>query len=1220
MDNGSSYTSKRKRDVIMRWLHISDLHFGYNAATVQTMREKLLNMAGSIKPINCIFITGDLRYAKETPSEYPEDAKQFIQELQKALDVKPQDTFIVSGNHDINRSDELTAVIEAAAKKYTTTNGSISTGTLDLIQSGRKPFLELYQQICEREEPGWHYCIPRNDFNIICLNTSLFCCKDGETGNLVVGSELLNQLSQNVDNSKPGIVLAHHDFDELRLEEQGNLELCLKDMGAVLYLCGHKHVALGHLQNTRRGNQDLHVFLCGTNMDKDPHLEHTSMDIFVGEMYEGSKQGYVQAYKWSSECKGWIPDSEFSYQQNGALDGKRYFPAETRPLSLKPLNQDVLAEYKCYLRGQCSEIELNGLPTNSEDISRRYALERIFVPLSFLKFSSYEKQESSEHSIGVDDLENLEFREPGRREELTQSLDQLIPESGVFRYFILSDPGGGKTTLLKWIASVYSFPEEYGTVETHLPRRELFPIWIRCRDILANSRPTIWNTIENIARKGEWLPCNSMADDFIAIIQHHIENGTALLLIDGLDEIGSESDRQYFVDQLHIFAERYQTVSIIVTSRITGFSIVTKRDFPGFAHLKISELSPEDVKRLCVNWYQIVYGEKEEAQGKALELGSRITEDERLYRLARNPLMLTTLLLVERRVGRLPIKRASLYDEAVQVLLETWNTSGHWHQKVDLAEAKYQLAYVAFHMMSKHSKRINKTELTKTLRKARGDFSDLITGTETIPTFIQHIEGRSALLIQKGFEKMENEQSNIAVYEFQHLTFQEYLAAYAVVERCYPTSDDIDVGQVGDVLKPYLTDRTMKEVIALAAVLNRSCAKNLTEELIQNLNSTEISFNDCAEMRELLLQFLADEVQLKAELVEEALKACFSEVIMYSEVSYLRQILEGRYGNQLRDFFVNADRKRNQEYDHWGSIPSLLTGEITNAYQFFLDSVDSEDDRQRARAVSVLANALWCDRERVMDQIDEDTQESLAQKIWEICKDENYYVKKEAFYVMRYADFICTPEDMSKYLSLSIDCLNKHERAILMISIANIPFQDYKAPTITCDTKLTKQAFEKACGTVEKFKIFTSSSYSELLLFVFSVVLACSNDQDISQLFSFVQEKRKDILQKNRIALRQLYRYDRVFAQVLHSSILMDTSRTEEQKRIIQEHILNVDLETYTNRVIRSSMRLPDYIDYSLLVEDPSVFEKDFSGISIEEISEYIHARFKEIKTPLSIS
>lgn len=106
-------------------------------------------------------------------------------------------------------------------------------------------------------------------------------------------------------------------------------------------------------------------------------------------------------------------------------------------------------------------------------MGRKYALERIFVPLAFKRYE--EQDEKAAHEI----LEA--FREPDTAEEGQLAahgkakadipLEELIPASGYVWRFILSDPGEGKTTLLKRIASVYSQGEDCGVVINYIAGR-----------------------------------------------------------------------------------------------------------------------------------------------------------------------------------------------------------------------------------------------------------------------------------------------------------------------------------------------------------------------------------------------------------------------------------------------------------------------------------------------------------------------------------------------------------------------------------------------------------------------------------------------------------------------------------------------------------------------------------------------------------------------------
>ena len=1195
----------------MRWLHISDIHFGYDSATVEKMREKLIQNAGDIGPVDCIFITGDLRYGKTEHTAYPPETLTFIQQLQAAYAVKPEDTFVVPGNHDVNRDDVLQAGIERAAQRYTTSDGTISEETLKYIRSQRQPFLDLYKEICGREEPDWHYCIQKDGFNIICLNTALFCCRDGEDGSLVVGSRLLHELGKKVDSSLPGIVLAHHDFEVLRQDEQQQLELTLKEMGAELYLCGHKHVALARTQNTYRADRELNVFLCGTSMDKDPNLEQTDMDIFVGQIDKTGKKGYVQAYKWNYRCHDWLLDVDFSYPQNKATDGRRFFPANARPQPPKPLNKNVLEKYRQYICAQCGEIDLNGLPINQEDAGRKYALGRIFVPLTFKQFKGRSEETVYEiPEIGPEaEVDIEEWLASYRKERKEIVLSELIPIEGNFRRFVLSDPGGGKTTLLKRIASVYSAQAECDAADENLPQRELFPIWIRCRDISVGGRPTVWNVIENVARLGEWAPGDSAPEDFISQVAYHIERGTALLLIDGLDEIGSDTDRRHFVDQLSIFAENNPSANMIVTTRITGFSVITREKFQGFEQFEISPLRKKDIESLCVKWYHIVYGESAESEERAKTLAERITGDERILRLARNPLLLTTLLLVERRVGKLPTKRTALYDEAIQVLLETWNQAGHEHEKVDLEEAKYQLSYVAFHMIINHAKRIGKTELHKLIREFRQNFSELVSQGESVSDFIKKIEKRSALLIQKGYEEVETGKTE-AVYEFQHLTFQEYLAAYAVANRCCPGQREDNYGAE---LKPYLSDTSMKETIALSAKLERFCAKELADELIGRLASGA-GFGERARLRALLLQFAADEVPLKDDVVDKIFAVCFQKILTNQDIKIIRQILEGRYKDKLVARFEQMDQENYGGYAHTVPISLILLKEVADPYQYYMEHRLSTSVQQ-VKAISVLGCATWVNSGQIFRKLDETQRSELKAELLAFLESDNRYVRAEALGILRVFWLRNEAEDMSQYIEGCIKYINdfKEKPPYLNEPLLALKLRDIRLET---HAPVDREAFRKICAESRSDGVVPPEEYEELLGLALIAVVARADSECLTDIFSLLGEKKYDLVVCDHLLLGRLIHLDYRLSETTQHVILHDPSRyTEEQKRIIQKHILETDLKSAQQLKQQVEAGEDDgvfsYNDCSLL--DGSSFSLSCTENSLDEVIEYITKRLEAL-------
>ena len=103
--------------------------------------------------------------------------------------------------------------------------------------------------------------------------------------------------------------------------------------------------------------------------------------------------------------------------------------------------------------------------------------------------------------------------------------------------------------------------------------------------------------------------------------------------------------------------------------------------------MHIRPFTSDQVERFVHNWYSIVETGKardpEQAEGIATEkadhLVKRLQEPDfrarRVFELTRNPLLLTNICLVHRHRGGLPRRRARLYEECIDVLLEHWRAA-----------------------------------------------------------------------------------------------------------------------------------------------------------------------------------------------------------------------------------------------------------------------------------------------------------------------------------------------------------------------------------------------------------------------------------------------------------------------------------------------------------------------------------------------------------------
>ncbi|MFF9359893.1 restriction endonuclease [Streptomyces griseoluteus] len=543
-------------------------------------------------------------------------------------------------------------------------------------------------------------------------------------------------------------------------------------------------------------------------------------------------------------------------------------------------------EYLRYLLSEYGEFTLEGFPVDQHLGSKSIELEELYVP-QFLE--SVEEESEADQSTPVNN----------RKER--QSLSRVLEQENAFT--ILGPPGSGKSTLIKRLATGYADPERLARISDGLPATNKLPLVLRCRE-LQGSTASLVEMLRGIPERAE-MP--SIKTPFIALVDKSVKDGSALIMIDGLDEFPTVSDRARFLRQLRTFMMRYPLCTVVVTSREAGFREVAGFVSERFAKYRIAELRNEDILSLTVAWHRQVHGDNQAARTRALELVDKIIQTDRVRRLAVNPLLLTTLLLVQRWVGDLPRKRSVLYEKAIELLLMTWNVEGH--EPLDLDEVKPHLAYLAHSMTVSGKQRISHTEMLALFRKARSELEEVLGYCTTSPQeLLRRIEFRSSLLNLVGYAIHDGTLEPI--YEFKHLTFQEYLAAVAIAQAWHEGSS-YDGGSV-DEIREHVFDPSWREVIALYGVLSGRRGRSVIQLLCDLAESYdrergEVDDSESAEHEEdlversqnglkyLLYQCLVDEVQATSELVERALDL----VVAYVDEGDYDALLTGRYGQQL---------------------------------------------------------------------------------------------------------------------------------------------------------------------------------------------------------------------------------------------------------------------------------------------------------------------------------
>lgn len=528
-------------------------------------------------------------------------------------------------------------------------------------------------------------------------------------------------------------------------------------------------------------------------------------------------QGFVEPVSYGaahSDLPGFI-NSLVGSRNIGRATRKKPNKQTTSTLS----HMEVLEAYRTFLLKDCGQMTIEGMRADMDMAQRKFDLEKLFIPL---------KVSLCKPEVAAND--------PDREQKLLEWSNQNrdpFPFGEVFaahkHLALLALPGGGKSLLLKRLVVAYCDSKRRTTSDDKLPNLDLVPVLIRCREWREHIHRPILTLLENMPTITGQPSLRGLGDALVPLLK----SGRVLLLVDGLDEIHDDAQRSTFVENLEKFLGDYEKIRLVVTSREAGFRLIAPNLARFCERRSIAPLDDSAISALCVHWHRLMIGETQESISEAQMVASHLMSDTSLRRLAENPLLLTMLLVVKHGAGRLPPDRVSLYGRAVEVLLDTWNIKGH--EALNLKEAVPQLACVAFQLMQAGKQTATESELLQLLAEARDKVDQIRRyATDTPDKFLRRVELRSSLLVEAGTQQEHGR--TVPFYQFRHLTFQEYLAAVAVVEGHY-----LDFSQGDTVITPlarFVTSEEWKEVIPMAAVLARKQAEPLISALVAETNKT----------------------------------------------------------------------------------------------------------------------------------------------------------------------------------------------------------------------------------------------------------------------------------------------------------------------------------------------------------------------------------------------
>ncbi|CAM5625874.1 NACHT domain-containing protein [Streptomyces narbonensis] len=360
--------------------------------------------------------------------------------------------------------------------------------------------------------------------------------------------------------------------------------------------------------------------------------------------------------------------------------------------------------------------------------------------------------------------------------------------------------GAGKTTLVQWLTTAAA-AEKPADGMGYLHGRVPFVLPLRALTRHGERLPSPTGFLS--AAGCPLTPPEGWADRVLAA-------GRGLVLVDGIDEI-PEDERGRARDWLRGLLDTYEGNRWLVTSRPTA----VRDDWlapEGFTELTLSPMNGAEVTTFVRRWHRAAGPEAEPYEQALLDA---LRSAEHVAQLATNPLMCGLICALHRdRRGFLPRGRKALYEAALSMLLSRRDRerdmgapSGLVLDEAPQIQLIQRLAYWLTlngrtTLDRAHAESIV-TEAVPAVQEASAHPPGLV---------FTHLLHRSGLLREPTADTVE----------FVHRTFQDYLAAKALV-------DHWDIG----VLVRHATDDQWEDVIRMAVghARPRECAEILRELL-----------------------------------------------------------------------------------------------------------------------------------------------------------------------------------------------------------------------------------------------------------------------------------------------------------------------------------------------------------------------------------------------------
>ena len=404
-----------------------------------------------------------------------------------------------------------------------------------------------------------------------------------------------------------------------------------------------------------------------------------------------------------------------------------------------------------------------------------------FVPLRFTRSREFLPHDSEERMYLMLEMDNILTPDRVMQEAFKKDRRMLL---------IIGDPGAGKTTLLKYYALCCLDPERFTRLGFAEPVNVFY---LPLRELVKKDDGGYHHLADSLAR---WATANQLEIDR-KLFDGWLRQGRSLVLLDGLDEIGSVEERRKACRWIEGASRGYSNARFVVTSRRTGYrkdeGVELEVDHD---RADVEDFTREQQEKFLANWFRAAFlrdyndarlpdsewrsRQEHRAEERTTKIVAHLREEgnRSLRQLAAIPMILQIMAILWKERDHLPKSRVDLYNSVLDYLLQFRDARRNIEPLMPARDARMVLGPVSLWMQERESDDAEKGAM----RDAMDERLKNLDKPPSAQEFCDYLVDRAGLLMEYGKQS----------YVFRHKSFREFLAGIELVKKVNRTSGYLD--------------------------------------------------------------------------------------------------------------------------------------------------------------------------------------------------------------------------------------------------------------------------------------------------------------------------------------------------------------------------------------------------------------------------------------------